>query len=118
MIRLIEAFYSDLLTSVDFGLPLARLVAQLGPALALFNLWARASALPPHPASCIVIPAGDLWRARSILDAFPAYVEAKVQRHGKYLGIMVGPEAQAHQWEEVRAKARAWVGDIRFQGQI
>lgn len=85
----------------DIGMALARLVAQLGPVFAMFERWANARALRLNPGKCIFIPAGDVDVARRVLEDFPAYAAMPVQKHGKYLGVAVGPEAAAHKWAQL-----------------
>lgn len=59
----------------------------------MIDLWALASALRLNLAKCIVISPGDVNPARRVLEDFQRSADAKVQGYGKYIGVIVGPEA-------------------------
>lgn len=84
---------------------MARLTTQLEGILHFSDMWAGASGLALNPSKCIHIPASDPDRAASLLRDTPGYADVKIQKYGKYLGVMVGPDAAAHQWGEVRGWA-------------
>lgn len=76
---------------------LARLAQQLGIVFELVDIWARARALALSPGKCVLRLAGDPHVAQ-VLRRFPRYAAANYQTHGKYLGVMVGPDVALYQW--------------------
>jgi hypothetical protein len=97
-----------------FADDLAAAVKNLYEALAIlaraFQIVGLCSALVLHPGKVVVIP---LWKfveseVREAISAVaPFLAEARIQDHGKLLGVFVGPGAPTRQWTSVRQELRS-----------
>ncbi len=74
-----------------------------------FRTMALASSLVLHPGKVVVIP---LWKfvesdvREAIRAVAPGLAAARIQDHGKLLGVFVGPGAPQRQWSSVRQELR------------
>jgi hypothetical protein len=97
-----------------FADDLAAAVKELFEALAIldraFRTVALCSSLELHPGKVVVIP---LWKfvesdvREAIRAVAPSLAAARIQDHGKLLGVLIGPGAPTRQWSSVRQELRA-----------
>lgn len=102
------AFFAD-----DVALVLRCLRLQLGPLLAQMKSWEKASGLGLKIRKCVVIMlVGSDSVYKDIVDAHPDASGIRTARAATYLGVEVGPEGHANQWDSVSKKMSARIPDI------
>ena len=108
----VRAYADDLVTVVD---SLEKALPILVP---LFRRFALASGLHLNFSKVVLVPLGDASPATSsswLSTHFPTWTAVKCQYWAKYLGFVLGPEAEEKSWEKALEKAQA---RARLWGQL
>lgn len=77
----------------------------------IFRKWRGASGLALNISKCsVIMGVDDSARYRAGLDLHPDAREMQPVRQAVYLGVNIGPEAHAHQWQAICAKIEGRTG--------
>jgi hypothetical protein len=91
----------------DMGLVTRQLLVCLGIISELAGILFQATAMRLNPKKSVIIPLGRQTAfsiLRHINESLPSLGGVLVKTHGRYLGFMVGPTAEAVRWEGAAAK--------------